>query len=171
MGGKTMSDALRVELSRALAVTGFLLYLPANIFPVMTITITGKVEPLTVLGGVQELYHTGLIPVAGIVFLASIVLPAVKLGMLTWILLLHGTDKHRNPRMALHAFLLKIGTWAMIDIFLLSILTAVGQLGVLASVVPEKGAFFYAGMLVCSILAVDIYKPRLIWLGADAPAT
>ena len=59
----------------------------------------------------------------------------------------------------------------MIDIFLLSILTAVGQLGVLASVVPEKGAFFYAGMLVCSILAVDIYKPRLIWQRADAPAT
>lgn len=166
-----MSDALRVELSRALVVTGFLLYLPANIFPVMTITITGKVEPLTVLGGVQELYHSGLIPVAGIVFLASMVLPAVKLGMLTWILLLHSTDKHRNPRMALHAFLLKIGTWAMIDIFLLSILTAVGQLGILASVVPEKGAFFYAGMLVCSILAVDIYKPRLIWQEADAPAT
>ena len=158
-----MSDDLRLELSRALMVTGFLLYIPANILPVMTIIITGQVENLTVLGGVEELYHTGLVPVAGVVFLASILLPVVKLFILAWILSLHGTPRHRNTRMALHAFLLKIGTWAMIDIFLLSVLIAVGQLGILASVIPQKGALFYGAMLICSILATDIYKPRMIW--------
>ena len=55
----------------------------------------------------------------------------------------------------------------MIDIFLLSILTAVGQLGILASVSAEPGALFYSALLVCSILAVDIYKPYMIW--QDSP--
>lgn len=158
-----MSSRLRLQLARALVVTGFILYLPANLLPVMTITITGVVEPLTVMGGVRELYDTGLVPVAGIVFLASGVLPVVKLLIMAWMLALHGSDRYRPSRMALHAFLLKIGTWAMVDIFLLSILTAVGQLGILASVSAEPGALFYSALLVCSILAVDIYKPYMIW--------
>lgn len=162
-----MSARLRLHLAWALVVTGLILYLPANLLPVMTITITGAVEPLTVMGGVRELYNTGLVPVAGIVFLASGVLPVVKLLIMAWMLALHGSERSRRARMAMQAFLLKIGTWAMIDIFLLSILTAVGQLGILASVRAEPGALFYSALLVCSILAVDIYKPYMIW--QDSP--
>jgi paraquat-inducible protein A len=158
-----MNDLFRFEISRALVLTGFILYIPANFLPVMTITITGEVEPLTVMGGVWELYDSGLAPVALIVFLASIVVPLLKLSIMAWILALHGTDLHRRARMGLHGFLMRIGTWAMIDIFLLSVLTAVGQLGILASVVPERGAFFYAAMLLSTLFATDIYKPWLIW--------
>jgi paraquat-inducible protein A len=162
-GGKSLSDRFRFDLSRALVIAGFIFYIPANFLPVMTITITGEVEPLTVMGGVWELYETGLAPVALIVFLASVVVPLLKLSIMAWILVLHGTDIHRQRRMELHGFLLKIGTWAMIDIFLLSVLTAVGQLGILASVTPERGALFYAAMLISNVLATDIYKPWLIW--------
>ena len=59
-----MTDRQRFDLSRMLVATGFILYIPANVLPVMTITITGEVEPLTVMGGVWELYDTGLAPVA-----------------------------------------------------------------------------------------------------------
>jgi paraquat-inducible protein A len=165
-----MTDALRLELSRALLVAGFILYLPANIFPVMTITITGDVEPLTVMGGVRELYHTGLLPVAGIVFLASVVLPLVKMLAAAWILALHGSGRDQARRMAVHRFLVRIGTWAMIDIFLLSVLTAVGQLGILASVRAEIGAVYYAVMIICVLFAVDVYKPHMIWQEAASQA-
>jgi paraquat-inducible protein A len=158
-----MTDRLRFELSRALVLTGFVLYIPANFLPVMTITITGEVEPLTVMGGVWELYDTELAPVALIVFLASVVVPLLKLSLMAWILALHGTAIQRHRRMEFHSFLLRIGTWAMIDIFLLSVLTAVGQLGMLASVTPERGAMFYAAMLLSTLFATDIYKPWLIW--------
>jgi paraquat-inducible protein A len=158
-----VTDRARIDLSRALVLTGFLLYIPANFLPVMTITITGTVEPLTVMGGVWELYDTGLGPVALIVFLASVVVPLLKLAIMAWILALHGTNLQRERRMALHGFLLRIGTWAMIDIFLLSVLTAVGQLGMLASVVPGHGALFFAAMLLSTLVATDVYKPWLIW--------
>jgi len=158
-----VTNQSRFELSRALVLTGFLLYIPANFLPVMTITITGEVEPLTVMGGVWELYDSGLAPVALIVFLASIVVPLLKLAIMAWILSLHGTNLQRPRRMALHGFLMRIGTWAMIDIFLLSVLTAVGQLGMLASVVPGQGASFFAAMLLATLIATDVYKPWLIW--------
>jgi paraquat-inducible protein A len=158
-----MSDRFRVDLARALVVTGALLYIPSNVLPVMTMTIVGKSEPLTVLGGVKELWDSGLPLIAGVVFLASFVVPFLKLATLGWILSLHGTDRHRQRRNTMHAIVHRIGSWSMIDIFLLSVLAAVGQLGALASVTAESGAIFFCIVMVTCLLAAEIYKPRLIW--------
>ena len=158
-----MTDYLRYKLSKALTAAGIILYIPANFLPVMTITITGQVESLTVMGGVIELYETGLVPVAAVVFLASVVVPVVKLVSLSWLLGLHGSDVDQSRRMKVHLFLTRIGTWAMIDIFLLSILVAVGQLGILAGVQAEVGALFFAAMIICTLYAADIYKTYMIW--------
>lgn len=158
-----MTDHLKVKLSRALTAAGIILYIPANFLPVMTISLTGQVESLTVMGGVLELYDTGLVPVAAVVFLASVVVPIVKLISLSWLLSLHGSEVSQSRRMKVHLFLIRIGTWAMVDIFLLSILVAVGQLGILASVQAEAGALFFAAMIICTLYAADIYKTHMIW--------
>jgi len=158
-----VTDHLKVKLSRALTAAGIILYIPANFLPVMTITLTGQVESLTVMGGVFELYETGLVPVAAVVFLASVVVPVVKLVSLSWLLGLHGSEVNQSRRMKVHLFLIRIGTWAMVDIFLLSILVAVGQLGILASVQAEAGALFFAAMIICTLYAADIYKTHMIW--------
>jgi len=163
-----MTDATRLELSRALVVAGTILYIPAIVLPVMTMTIAGDIEPLTVMGGVQELYDSGLPAIACIVFLASIVVPFLKLACLSWMLLLQDTDILRPQRTATLRILHQIGTWSMIDIFLLSVLTAVGQLGILASVQAEPGGLFFAIVLLCTLFAADFYKPHLIWREANA---
>lgn len=158
-----MNDHLRLALAQGFTITGFILYIPANILPVMTMTVAGDVEHLTVLGGVEELAHSGLMPIAALVFLASILVPFLKLISLAWILLLNGSETCRPHRTKLHHILHQIGTWSMIDIFLLAVLAAVGQLGVLASVRAEVGGFFFAGMILCTIFATDLYKTEMIW--------
>jgi paraquat-inducible protein A len=157
------TDALCLQQSMALVVTGIILYVPANVLPVMTMTVAGDVQPLTVFGGVQELYDSGLAPVAGVVFIASIVVPFCKLACLSWLLFMHGKPAWRRERSAMHRILHTIGSWSMIDVFLASILAAVGQLGILASVQPEPGGLFFAAVLICTLLATDIYKSRMIW--------
>lgn len=156
-------DELRLQTTTALVLAGLILYVPANVLPVMTMTVVGDVEPLTVLGGVQELYDSGLWPIAAIVFLASIVVPFCKLACLTWLLLMQGSPAWQRSRSALRRIVHTIGSWSMVDVFLLSILAAVGQLGVLASVVAEPGALFFAAVLVCTLFASESYKPHLIW--------
>lgn len=158
-----MKKLTRVRLAQALVVTGLVFYIPANVVPVMTMTVAGDVQPLTVLGGVEELYNSGLWPVAGIVFLASIVVPFLKLVSLSWILLLHGTSAMRPHRAKVHSILHQIGTWSMIDIFLLAVLAAVGQLGILASVQAEPGGLFFAAVLLSTLFAAEVYEPKLIW--------
>ena len=158
-----LSDQSRIAISRALVATGAILYIPSNVLPVMTMSIVGKVEPLTVIGGVHELYQSGLPFIAGVVFLASFVVPFLKLASLSWILFLHGKPQMRRERNTVHRIVHKIGSWSMVDIFLLSVLAAVGQLGALAGVTAEPGSILFATVLVCSLLAAEIYKPRLIW--------
>jgi paraquat-inducible protein A len=161
-GGET-NDRTRLQIAAALVISGIILYVPANILPVMTMTVVGDVEPLTVMGGVQELYNSGLWPIAGIVFLASIVVPFAKLASLSWLLLTHGSTKWQRQRSALRHIVHTVGSWSMVDIFLLSILVAVGQLGILASVQAEPGCIFFAAVLVCTLFASECYQSRLIW--------
>lgn len=158
-----MTDQTRLDLTKALVAAGIVLYFPANFLPVMNITITGDMESLTILGGVQELADSGLMPVAVLVFFASIVIPFLKLVCMCWMLMLHGTDRQRPQRSKAFHILHQVGTWSMIDIFLLSVLAAVGQLGIMASVVPQPGVVFFALVLLCTLFAADIYQPRMIW--------
>lgn len=157
------SDVTRLALVKALVLTGLILYVPANIIPVMTMTVSGDVQQLTVMGGVEEMFNSGLRPVALIIFLASIAIPFCKLGTLSWMLVLHGTSTMQRERTILQRILLKLGSWSMIDIFLLSVIAAVGQLGMLASVHAEPGALFFSVVLLCNIFASELYKPTWIW--------
>lgn len=147
----------------ALVVAGVILYPFANLLPVMTMTIPGETAALTVWGGVMELFQVGLWPAGVVVFLASMCVPLLKLAALTWLLWMDGKPHHRRGRMKIYRVLETVGTWSMVDIFLLSVLVAVGQLGNLASVTAEPGALFFAAVLICTLFAAANYDVRLIW--------
>ena len=155
----------RVKRQRALAlvVSGVILYPFANILPVMTMTVPGDKAALTVWGGVMELFHVGLWPAGVIVFLASMCVPFLKLAALGWLLWMDGKPTLRRERSKLFSVVETVGTWSMVDIFLLSVLVAVGQLGSLASVTAELGALFFAAVLVCTIFAAANYSEQMIW--------
>lgn len=158
----------RVKHQRAVAlvVSGVILYPFANLLPVMTMTIPGDSAALTVWGGVLELYHVGLWPASVIVFLASMCIPFMKLAALAWLLWMDGRPDYRRGRTKIFRVVETIGTWSMVDIFLLSVLVAVGQLGTLASVTAENGAVFFAAVLICTLFAAANYDVRMIWRGA-----
>ncbi len=162
----TPSDRHRFEAVKALTIAGALLYLPSNMIPVMTMTVNGDVEPLTVMGGVMEMYCSGLWPVAVIIFLASVVVPLLKLLVTAWLLWFHGSTQWQRERSIIRHIMIKIGSGAMIDTFLLSGMAAVGQLGTLASVHAEPGALFFAAVLLCNIFSYELYKTSWIWEAA-----
>lgn len=158
-----MTEETRISLTKGLVAAGLILYIPANVMPVMTIVIAGEVSDLTVFGGVEEFAHSGLMGAAVLIFLASIVIPFLKLVCMCWLLILHGSDRMQHQRMKALRILHQIGTWSMIDIFLLSVLAAVGQLGIMASVEARPGVIFFASVLLCTLFAAALYKPRMIW--------
>lgn len=166
---RTQTDP-RVRRQRAVALiaAGVILYPFANLLPVMTMSVTGERAALTVWGGVLELYHVGLWPAAVVVFLASMCVPFLKIVSLAWLLWMDGKPDFRVGRTRLYRVLESVGTWSMVDIFLLSVLVAVGQLGTLASVQTEMGALFFAMVLICTLFAASNYDVRNIWREAES---
>ncbi len=149
----------------ALLLTAALLYIPANLLPIMTVIRFGQGEPDTILSGVQHLLESGFWPLATLIFFASIVVPLTKLGVLTFLLLsVHYRSRWRpGERTTLYRVIELFGHWSMVDIFLISILTALVQLGSLTTIEPGHGATFFGLVVVLTLLATKCFDPRLMW--------
>ena len=154
-----------VARSWAFLFAALFLYIPANTYPVMTITQLGRTQTFTIFGGIRELVDYGLWPLAALVFLASITIPLAKLITLGTLLI--QTQRRASGRLwgRTRAFRIIdfIGRWSMIDIFMISILVALVRFGQVAQITAEVGAPCFAGVVVLTMLAVIVFDPRVMW--------
>jgi paraquat-inducible protein A len=160
--------SLSLQATTALVIAGLVLYIPANVLPVLEIERYGSTERDTILGGVVELVHYDLWPLAVIVFMASVVVPLAKLFGLAWLLWL---TRRRSPhqlrqRTRLYRLIDTIGRWSNIDVFMISILGALVQFGALERVRPERGALAFATVVLITMIAAQCFDPRLMWRDA-----
>lgn len=146
----------------ALALAALLLYVPANIYPVMIMEYMGRHTENTVWDGVVALYRQGMWGVATIVFMASIVVPLLKLLGLFVLVSSRGRN-WRRERTLIYKVIGWIGPWAMLDVFLLSILVALIRFGGFATVIPGVGVIAFTAVVVLTILASASFDPHLIW--------
>ncbi|MDH5427703.1 MAG: paraquat-inducible protein A [Nitrospirota bacterium] len=149
----------------ALIVAAYILYIPANVYPVMTVISFGKGEPDTILSGVQSLIASGWWPLAVLVFFASIIVPLIKLVGLTYLVASVQYRWHWHPkqRTILYRITEAVGRWSMIDIFMITILVALVRLEAIATVEPGAGATSFAAVVVLTMFAAMSFDPRLMW--------
>ncbi len=149
----------------SLAAAAAILYVPANLLPIMTVVYFGSGEPDTILSGVETLVAAGMLPIALLVFFASIAVPVLKLAGLCYLLLSvrRGSAARLKERTRLYRLIEGIGRWSMVDIFMISLLTALVQLGAIATVQAELGAVAFAMVVVVTMQASHAFDPRLMW--------
>lgn len=158
-----------IERTTALVACGFLLFIPANLLPVLTIERFGHEQASTILGGVIELARDGLWPLAAIVFTASIAVPLAKLSALSWNLVLtrRGSARLLVARTHLHRAIDLIGRWSNIDVFMVSILLALVQFGALTRVRVDSGMIAFAAVVIVTMIAAKCFDSRLMWDAAE----
>jgi paraquat-inducible protein A len=149
----------------ALVATGLLLYIPANVYPAMTVISFGRGAPSTILGGVVALMNGEDWPLALLIFTASVAVPVLKLIGLTGLLLSvqFGLHNRLNDRTRLYRIIEFIGRWSMIDIFVAALLTALVTLGQVATIEPGLGILAFGGVVVATMVAAESFDPRLMW--------
>ena len=154
-----------IEATWALLIAAFLLLIPANVYPVMTVIRFGQGEPSTILSGVLHLIESGMLGLAMIVFIASIVVPVLKLFILSFLLIsVHKKSIWRpRDRTLLYRVTEIVGAWSMVDIFLVGLLSSLVSLDALSTIQPGIGAIFFAGVVVITMFAAHSFDPRLIW--------
>jgi paraquat-inducible protein A len=149
----------------ALVAAGFILYLPANLYPVLTVIMLGQGQPSTIFDGVIELARSRDWPLAMIVFVASILVPLLKLFGLGLLVLTarNGSARALVGRTRLYRLIELVGRWSSVDIVVAALLTALVTLGNLAEVTPGLGILAFGGVVFLTMLATDLFDPRLIW--------
>ncbi|PTQ67831.1 paraquat-inducible protein A [Pseudomonas sp. GV071] len=149
----------------ALLLTSAVLYVPANLLPIMTVSTLGKGEPDTIMSGVIALVQFGMIPIAAVVFIASILVPTFKLVGIG--LLLYSVQRRLpmspRQRIVMYRFIEWIGRWSMLDVFVIAILVALVNFGSLASIEPGYGAAAFCSVVILTMLAALTFDPRLLW--------
>ncbi|WP_062264121.1 paraquat-inducible protein A [Endozoicomonas arenosclerae] len=154
------------SLSRcwALTLTAAFLYIPANLLPIMTVSRFDRGRPDTIMSGVIELIHQGMLPIALLVFTASILVPLLKLLGMTWLLIcVHFGAMRPNRQTSLYRLIVWIGRWSMLDIFIISILVALVQFGQLGTVTAGPASFAFAAVVILTMWAAMSFDPRLLW--------
>jgi paraquat-inducible protein A len=169
--GATLRARKEDSLARTAAFTlaALIFYVPANVYPILRMEFYGAYSESTVWDGIVALFRSGEWVVAVVVFLASILIPLFKLLGLFYLVVTtrSGSARRRRERTWISRVIDVIGPWAMLDVFLLSILVALVKLEQLATILPGPGIFAFTAVVVFTILASASFDPGVIWEEAE----
>jgi paraquat-inducible protein A len=149
----------------ALLLAAVIFYIPANVLPIMKVTSLGKAQSDTIMSGVIYFVESGSWYLALLIFFASIVVPVLKIIVLTCLLISVQRRSHWRPeeRTRLYRITEAVGRWSMVDVYVVTLMVALVELGALATIEAGPGAVFFAGVVVITMFAAMSFDPRLIW--------
>jgi paraquat-inducible protein A len=149
----------------ALLLTAAILYIPANVLPIMKVVSFGRAQADTIMSGVIYFIESGSWYLALLIFFASIVVPVLKLIVLSYLLISVQRKSHWRPadRTRLYRVAEAVGRWSMVDVYVVTLMVALVELGALATIEAGPGAVFFAAVVVITMFAAMSFDPRLIW--------
>jgi paraquat-inducible protein A len=149
----------------ALLIAAMVLYIPANVLPMMyTGSLFGS-QSDTIMSGVIYFWTSGSWYLALIIFFASIMVPMLKMIALVLLLVTVQRRSRWQPlqRARLYRLVEFVGRWSMLDIYVVAVIVALVQLQALATILPGPGAIAFGGVVVLTMFAAMSFDPRLIW--------
>jgi paraquat-inducible protein A len=154
-----------VSRTWAFLIAAYILYIPANLLPIMETRSLLDDQEDTIMSGVIFLWTTGSWPLALVVFFASIVIPLLKLITLTALTISVQRKSTWQPhrRASLFRLIDLIGRWSMLDIYVLTVLVALVQMKSFATVNAGPGAISFGAVVVLTLFAANSFDPRFIW--------
>lgn len=154
-----------IQKSLAYLFTSVVFYIPANAFPIMNTTTLGQVESHTIAEGVVTFWKAGDYPIALVIFVASIMIPVAKMIAISWLCWFSTGSRKANQRQLTRVYRVTelIGKWSMIDVFVVTLMVALVQMGSLMSISPGPAAITFAAVVVFTMLSAHALDTRNIW--------
>jgi paraquat-inducible protein A len=170
--GFTLAKRKTNSLTRtaALALAALILYFPANLYPIVTTEYWGAKEKTTIFDGIRGLFQTGQSLIGCLVFTTSILTPILKISGLLLLVVTIRANRLKKFRSWVYRMIQIVDPWNMLEVYMLSILVAVAELGKVATVHPGFGVISFATVVVLTIAATLTFDPRLIWDSEPQPA-
>ena len=147
----------------ALSLTGLILVIIANVFPMFTITLLGVEQSATLIQGAWALFQQQFYFVGLLVIFCSFIAPFLFMACLTQVCLLLLT-KRNTPQLILLLKLIKFFTeWSMLEVYLVSFLIAVFKLSDIADIEFQFGLLSFVSLMFISSLIMYGLNLELFW--------
>ncbi len=154
------NDPYYLNRTLALTMTGMILFLAANLFPLVQIDLFGHAQYVTILHAIGQLAVNGYVLVAVAVGVLVLAIPAVVMGAYAVVLMLLRMRRGKRATQALLKLLAYLLPWSMVDVFSVSILVALVKLT--GEVTIHLGASFWA---LVAYVGIDFYLTKANRLG------
>ena len=156
-----------INRTLALALAGLILYIIANTFPFLAFKIGSQIRETTLTTGIFQLYQQGMGPIATLVLLTVVIVPAVHLLSMLYILV--PLQSNRVPRYLARVFrmIIFLKPWGMLEVFLLGILVSVVKLAKMATIVPGVSLFAFLILIFVQAAMTVTLDSHLIWQHID----
>ncbi len=154
-----------IEYTLAWTIAALVMFIPANVYPMMVFYTLGKPDASTILEGIAIFIQMGMLPVAIIIFIASFVVPLGKIiGLFTLMYSANRSTKLTLKQQGkLYHLVEFLGPWSMLDVFVVTVMAAVVNLGFLTSIEVASGITYFTLMVIFTIFAAENFDPRLLW--------
>jgi paraquat-inducible protein A len=146
-----------------------ILYIPANVLPVMYTSLLGRGSNSTISTGVIEFWKAGSYGIALVIFIASVAVPCAKFLALSVLLVSAKRQSSwaRRERALLYRLVELVGYWSMLDVLVVAIVAGLVKFHALADVEPRLGILFFGGVVILTMFAAMQFDPRLTWDGNE----
>lgn len=150
--------------SAAYLIAALVLYIPANVYPVMYTKMLGNEADSTIVGGIMEFWESGSWDIALLIFLASVAVPCTKFITMGYLLWNRNASEHvMVSKTRLLKFVEGIGYWSMLDVLVVAIVAALIQFQALGEAEPRLGIVFFGSVVVLTMLSALSFDGRLTW--------
>ena len=153
------------SIERALAYTlgAAFLFIIANLFPIVGLEVQGNVHATSLYGAVHIIWEEGMKGVAALVFITTILIPALELSLMTYVLLPLKLGQMPQGLALILRALHSVRPWSMMQVFMLGVLVALVKLAHLAHVVPGIALWAFGGLILLLTAAVASFNMHELW--------
>ncbi len=158
---RTMPESLDRTLAFTLAAG--VLFLLANAFPLVGLEVQGQRNATDLLGAVRALWDQDMRMVAGLVFLTTVLSPAIEISGMIYLLLPLRLGRLPPGAGRMLRFLQAVKPWGMVEVFMLGVLVSLVKLAHLASIVPGIALWSFGGLILLLAASAASFNPHEVW--------
>jgi paraquat-inducible protein A len=153
------------ERSLAWLIAAILLYIPANLLPVMYVSGLGGGTDTTIFGGIIEFFRSGSWGLALLIFGASVAVPITKFVALALLIAgnVGGYRRARLQRAQLYRFVEFIGYWSMLDVVVVALTCRLVRFSSVVVAEPRPGIVFFCAVVLATMVSALCFDERSIW--------
>ncbi|MBE0621816.1 MAG: paraquat-inducible protein A [Burkholderiales bacterium] len=156
------------ERALALALAACILFVVANVFPIVGLEIQGVHSSATLIGAARSLWDDGARAVALLVFVTTVLVPAAELIGITWVLAALRRGRRGWGAVPLLHFIESVKPWGMVEVFVLGVLVALVKLTHVASVEPGAGLFAFGALMLLIAASAAAFDADAAWAQLEA---